>query len=215
MTTADCSTGRQRSDAMRRIITAASVLALCLALQPHAAGAQTVEGWLNIAAIGIADMPIVLMPIVRGEWAEDYIGENEAGLLDGIGRHPYDVYGMVIAGHVTLDGGRTGPFYWLSRLRRGDELSLTMAGRVFIYRVEKLERIRPTEVRSVYVRNGRTLTLLTCTEWDARSGSYARRLAVRANLIHSHPITGVAGVKLTDTDRVAPVAVQVRRVQQR
>lgn len=232
MTTADCSTGRLRSDAVWRSLVAASVLVLCLALRPHAAGAQTVEGWLTIAAIGVVEMPVVLMPIVRGEWAEDRIGGSEVGLLDGIGRHPHDVYGMVIAGHVTLEGGRPGPFYRLHRLRRGDRIALVMARQVFIYRVEGLERVRPSDVRAVYVRDGRALTLFTCIEWNARRRAYARRLIVRATLVQSRSMAAgacahhsrgrdhssgasedaaecrarVADAEITDKDKAAPAA---------
>ena len=60
--------------------------------------------------------------------------------------------------------------------------------RVYVYRVNGLQRVSPDDVRSIYVRSGDALTLVTCANWDAGTGRYTQRLLVRATLSYSRPI---------------------------
>lgn len=142
---------------------------------------------LTIPRLALFGAPIVPMPIVNGAWDENAIGAQEIGLLQTTGRWPEDVLAMVLAGHVTLEGERSGPFYGLGSLRAGDRISLqTQDGRLWRYRVTRQYLLRTGDVKALYRSDGRLLILLTCADWDEAAQAYAQRLIVEATLESSN-----------------------------
>ncbi len=179
---------KRRAVFTRRAALAAMLLCGASGLRWAASAGASLWMWLSVPRIAVRTLPVVLLPIVNGFWDESRIQTDEAGLLEGVGRYPGDTYGMVIAGHVTLEGNRIGPFYRLRELRAGDRVFVITRRDVFAYRVEASHLVEPEDVRAVYVRDGDALTLLTCARWDARAQRYAQRLLVRARLVQRRRI---------------------------
>ncbi len=138
---------------------------------------------LSIPSLGLFDVPVVVLPIQGGRWAEERLGVREVGLLETTGRWPGDTWAMVLAGHVTLEGEQRGPFYGLGSLRPGQALLLhTQDGRRWRYRVVGQRLLAAGAVRAIYQRDGRRLLLVTCAAWDDAQRRYTRRLVVEAAL---------------------------------
>lgn len=134
---------------------------------------------LDIPALNLLNMPVVPLPIVNGAWDEERLGVREIGLLQTTGRWPGDVLAMVLAAHVTLEGGVRGPFYGLAALRSNARVTVrTHDGRLWHYRVIGRRLLQPDDVKAIYHRDGRRLFLLTCATWSQRKQAYARRLLV-------------------------------------
>ncbi|RMG64901.1 MAG: class F sortase [Chloroflexi bacterium] len=138
---------------------------------------------LSIPALGLRDAPVVLLPIVNGAWDESRLGAREVGLLQTTGRWPGDALAMVLAAHVTLEGGAHGPFYGLAALPVGARVILqTRSGQVWRYRTVSHQLLQPSDVKAIYRRDGRRLFLLTCATWSQSKQAYVRRLLVEARL---------------------------------
>lgn len=136
---------------------------------------------LSIPALGRFDMPVVPLPIVHGAWDESRLGAREVGLLQTTGRWPGDAWAMVLAAHVTLEGGARGPFYGLAALPVGARVMLqARSGQVWRYRTVRHRLLQLSEVKAIYRRDGRRLFLLTCAAWSQSKRVYLRRLLVEA-----------------------------------
>ncbi len=134
---------------------------------------------LVIPALSRLNMPIVPLLIVNGVWDETRLGAHEVGLLQTTGRWPGDALAMVLAAHVTLEGGVRGPFYGLAALQTNARVMVqTYDGRLWRYRVIGRRLLRPGDVKAIYQRDGRRLFLLTCATWSQRKQAYAHRLLV-------------------------------------
>lgn len=155
---------------------------LALALwHPRESSPLAAPARLSIPALGRFDAPVVLLPIVNGAWDESRLGAREVGLLQTTGRWPGDAWAMVLAAHVTLEGGVRGPFYGLAALPAGARVALqTRSGQVWRYRTVSRRLLQPSDVKAIYQRDGRRLLLLTCAAWSQSKQAYAHRLLVEA-----------------------------------
>lgn len=141
---------------------------------------------LSVPRLRLQSAAVIPLPIVNGRWDEQRLGAHEVGLLHTTGRGPNDTLAMVLAGHVTLEGDRRGPFYGLGSLRPGDPVLLqTKDGRVWRYQVKQQFLLQPSDVKAIYKQDGRRLLLLTCATWDEVSQTYTQRLVVEAELVGS------------------------------
>ncbi|MCS6847703.1 MAG: class F sortase [Anaerolineae bacterium] len=138
---------------------------------------------LDIPALNLLNVPVVPLPIVNGAWDEARLGAREVGLLQTTGRWPGDALAMVLAAHVTLEGGLRGPFYGLAALRPNARVTLqTQDGRLWHYHIIGRRLLQPSDVKAIYHRDGRRLFLLTCATWNQRRQAYAHRLLVGATM---------------------------------
>ncbi|GIV85589.1 MAG: hypothetical protein KatS3mg052_2596 [Candidatus Roseilinea sp.] len=156
---------------------------LMLAWPGAGAVAPSPPAALSIPALGLRDAPVVALPIVNGAWDDSRLGAREVGLLQTTGRWPGDALAMVLAAHVTLEGGAHGPFYGLAALPVGARVILqTRSGQVWRYRTVSHQLLQPSDVKAIYRRDGRRLFLLTCATWSQSKQAYVRRLLVEARL---------------------------------
>ncbi len=155
---------------------------LALALwHPHESSRPNAPARLSIPALGCFDAPVVPLPIVNGAWDESRLGAREVGLLQTTGRWPGDAWAMVLAAHVTLEGGARGPFYGLAALPVGARVVLqARSGQMWRYRTVRRRLLQPSEVKAIYRRDGRRLFLLTCATWSQRRQAYVHRLLIEA-----------------------------------
>jgi sortase A len=96
--------------------------------------------------------------------------------------NPGEKGNVVLSGHVTLRRG-SGPFRYLERLQTGDTVTVYAGEQAYTYRVVDKRHVQPTDVSVTYPTIAPTLTLITCTNWDADDRTYTERVAVIAELV--------------------------------
>ncbi len=129
--------------------------------------------------------PIVSVPLLDGVWDVTDLG-GDVGLLASTGQHPGDDLAMVLAGHMTFADGRlleTGAFAELQYATYGTEILVEMGGETAVYQVSEIRRIAPDDVDALYLADGDSILLLTCTDWNDSTGLYANRLLIRASRV--------------------------------
>ncbi len=132
------------------------------------------------------DQEIVTVPIVKGEWKLDDLGD-QIGRLETTGRMPGDALAITIAGHVTTSAVHAGPFAELWRLRLGDAVIFRTGETDYVYQVYAKLSALPQATGLLYAQDGQRLMLITCGEWDYLNFDYARRLIVEAKLTDQYP----------------------------
>ncbi|MCS6911414.1 MAG: sortase, partial [Anaerolineales bacterium] len=135
---------------------------------------------LRIARLNV-DAPIVTIPIVNGQWDLTTLGAD-VGWLTTTGAFPGDKLAMALVGHITTERLTRGAFADLERIKPGDEIVYILGEVEYVYEVRRRSRIAPENVKALYMPDGQTLLLLTCTDWDAEGKRYANRLLVEAEL---------------------------------
>jgi LPXTG-site transpeptidase (sortase) family protein len=137
---------------------------------------------LHIPAFKI-NRPVVTVPLVDGAWDVAHLG-GDVGLLATAGQYPGDDLAMVFAGHMTFADGRllyTGAFAELQYATYGTEIVVQMeGGETAVYQVSEIRRIAPNDVDALYLADGDSILLLTCTDWNDSTNLYTNRLLIRA-----------------------------------
>lgn len=128
------------------------------------------------------DEAIVSVPITNGQWAVETLGQH-IGWLTTTGRWPGDAWALALVAHVNLSAAERGPFANLWRLRVADEVIYRVGDTEYVYAVREKVNVPPEEVKRLYVRDGKVLLLLTCTDWDYINQVYTQRLLVRAEFM--------------------------------
>ncbi len=134
-----------------------------------------------IPALGM-DAPVQLAPIVGETWDVSAL-EQSVGHLEGT-ISPGEAGNIVLAGHVTLaPDGRAGPFYRLGSLQPGDVVTVYRGGEAFLYQIDGLATVAPTDVQVAYPTRNARLTLITCQDYDGALSAYTKRLVVFGHLV--------------------------------
>jgi LPXTG-site transpeptidase (sortase) family protein len=135
---------------------------------------------VEVPALGI-NIPIVGIPLRNGGWNVAWLG-NQAGWLDG-SAFPSWNGNSVLTGHVVTSSGTPGPFVNLNKLKYGDQIIIHIGGQKYIYEVRTNSVVRPTDKTAFKHEDKAWLTLITCKDYDAKTGTYLNRTLVRAVLI--------------------------------
>lgn len=130
-------------------------------------GREEVIGYINIERIKV-EMPI-------------YHGTSESVLSNGVGH--FQGSSLPVGGintHSVLSTHRGLPssklFTDLDRIEIGDTFEITVLDRIYIYQVDQIKIVEPTEVGDLYIAEGKDYcTLVTCTPY----GINTHRLLVR------------------------------------
>ncbi|MAT99049.1 MAG: hypothetical protein CL608_18035 [Anaerolineaceae bacterium] len=141
----------------------------------------TQSAYLHIPALGVSQ-PIVDLPLENGRWDVSSLGEK-VGRLGSTGTFPGDTLAPVLAGHMTFPTSatlETGAFANLQYATYGTELIYERNGEETVYTVTEISRVAPEEVERLYLEDGNSILLVTCTDWDRNGRIYANRLLVRA-----------------------------------
>jgi LPXTG-site transpeptidase (sortase) family protein len=151
-----------------------------LASQPSELAYAATTFMLNIPKLGV-ELPIVGVPLVDGEWAVDWLGQ-QAGFLEGTA-FPTNPGNTVITSHVWNASNLAGPFARLSELQHGDRFSIDAYGYSYTYEVRTNRLVSPGSTSVLAHQDYDWVTLLTCDSFHEGSGSYLYRRAVQAVLI--------------------------------
>jgi LPXTG-site transpeptidase (sortase) family protein len=135
---------------------------------------------LDIPALGV-NIPVVGVPFRRGGWNVSWLGE-QAGWLEG-SAFPSWNGNSVLTGHVYLASGLPGPFVRLSSLKYGDNIVIHAYGQKYIFAVQSNTIADANDSTVMRHEDKPWLTLVTCKDYDAQTGTYKKRVVVRAVLV--------------------------------
>ena len=138
---------------------------------------------LIIPALGLEEK-IYPLPLKDGLWDVASLGDR-VGRLEGAGQHPNDTLALVLTAHVSLPPSARGPFADLWTIKTAAEVIYRWGGKDYVYAVSDSTSIQPQEVEKLYVNDGQSLLLVTCTDWDYVKETYQSRLLVRAILVET------------------------------
>ena len=140
---------------------------------------EVTSGTLIIPALNLEE-PIIRVLVVNGYW--DVSGLNtQVGHLQTTGERPGDGLAMTFVGHTSWPG--SGPFADLIQLRHGEQIIYRWNGYDYIYQIDRMMHVLPTQVGTLYEENGEAIVLATCSGWNPDTSQYDTRLITRATLI--------------------------------
>lgn len=142
------------------------------------------SGVLIVPSLGLEE-PIMRILVRDGSWDISKLNAS-VGHLQTTGEHPGDDLAMTFVGHTTIPP-RTGPFAYLYQLSHGDRIIYRWNGMDYIYEVNQIMEVVPTQVGTLYENNGEMMMLVTCAGWNGETGTYDTRLVTRAILVDKQP----------------------------
>lgn len=102
-------------------------------------------------------------PVIEGGMGSAYSNLNKGAWRLPISSQPDAGGNTVIAGHRFSYTGPHGVFYYLDKLKVGDEIGLRWQGKMHHYRVTSTDTVPATQVSVQAPTNDERLTLYTCT----------------------------------------------------
>ncbi len=141
--------------------------------------------WLEIPRLGVM-APIVGVPTDTPDavtWLYDQVGYLQSTTFPTWKGH------TVLTAHNYLPTGAPGPFAALNQLRWGDIVRIHFGGQVYEYEVRRAAVVASDAVWVFKAPSSRGtwLTLITCRNFDERTGEYRFRVAVQAVLMRVYP----------------------------
>lgn len=133
---------------------------------------------LQIPHMGLA-ANIVDVPLHHGTWdtasLDYYIGQLHLPETD-------QAYAPIYAAHTSLTKGVPGPFYNLSQLPIGSELSLTVNGTTATYILQNAQVVPANQIEAMLIPDPTALVLVTCSGWDTNTEIFQDRIVAHAVL---------------------------------
>jgi LPXTG-site transpeptidase (sortase) family protein len=108
--------------------------------------------------------------------------QDQVGWLNGTA-YPTWKGNSVITAHVVNADGKPGVFYGLKYLGVGEYVFVYNSGYRYTYKVVSNEFVQPDDMTVLRHEEKSYLTLVTCDSFDEKTGTYLRRVAVRALLV--------------------------------
>lgn len=133
------------------------------------------------------DAPLVEAPLEDLTWNVFTLGDS-VGHLEGTGV-PGGYGNAVLAGHIRHGDGY-GPFANLDHLQPGDVIYAQGDGVRYVYEVTGAEQVEARAMETVQASFGRSLTLVTCANWDNEARTYTERFVVTARFVRAEAISG-------------------------
>ncbi len=127
--------------------------------------------------------PVVGVALQDGAWDVEWL-TNQIGWLQKTA-FPGFQGNSVLTGHVTTEYGVDGPFAQLYRMNNGDKVFVHAFGQMYIYEVRSVKKTTAEDISVFKHEEKPWLTLITCADYDAATGTYKSRLIVRAVLVGS------------------------------
>ena len=125
--------------------------------------------------------PIVGVEKMKGNWDVSWL-QNQVGWLNGTA-YPTWRGNSLLTGHVVGADGKPSIFSKLKALGVGEYIFVNNAGYRYTYKVLSNTFVQPND-KSVLKHDEKSyLTLITCDSYDEITGTYLRRVVVRALLV--------------------------------
>jgi LPXTG-site transpeptidase (sortase) family protein len=127
---------------------------------------------VNSAIVGVEKM--------KGKWDVSWL-QNQVGWLNG-SAYPTWRGNSLLTGHVVGADGNPGVFSKLKALGVGEYIFVNNSGYRYTYKVISNALVRPYDKRVMKHEEKSYLTLITCDSYNEKTGTYLRRVVVRALL---------------------------------
>ncbi len=140
-------------------------------------GQMTIE----IPTLGVK-FPIVGAKINNKTWDLTWLKDSVA-YLEG-SAYPTTAGNTVLTAHVQDANKNLGPFSDIKGMTVGQNIYIHVNGQTYVYQVQESRTISPTSITSVFKHQEDSwITLVTCEDFNAKTGLYTSRRMVRAVLI--------------------------------
>jgi LPXTG-site transpeptidase (sortase) family protein len=136
---------------------------------------------LLIPSIGLVET-VLTIPVVNGNWDVSQL-DTHIGWLSTTGSRPGDALAMAFIGHYTISAARKGALADLWHTQLDDQVIYESGGVDYVYAIKSMQTVGPSEVKKLYVNDGRQILLVTCANWDYLEFRYTNRLIVQAELV--------------------------------
>jgi LPXTG-site transpeptidase (sortase) family protein len=117
----------------------------------------------------------------NGSWDVSWL-RDQAGWLNGTA-YPTWKGNSVLTAHVVNADGKPGVFSGLKALGVGEYVFVYNSGYRYTYKVVSNDYVQPNDASVMKHEEKSYLTLITCDTYDEKTGTYLRRVAVRAVLV--------------------------------
>ena len=132
-------------------------------------------------------MPIVGVDFNGSTWDVTWLGRN-AGYLEG-SAYPTWKGNTILTGHATDPNGKDGPFAFINELQPGQKIYIRNNGFTYVYEVRQSSVILPTNIKTLFQHEDDSwLSLVTCENFNDKTGKFTNRRLVRAVLISILPM---------------------------
>jgi LPXTG-site transpeptidase (sortase) family protein len=136
---------------------------------------------IEIPTLGI-NFPIVGVMLNKDKWDLTWL-QNSVGYLEG-SAYPGYSGNTVLTAHVTDANNNLGPFSDIKGMHLGDKILIHAYGQIFVYEVQENTKILPSNISTVFKHEDYNwVTLVTCENYNAKTGLYTYRRMVRAILV--------------------------------
>ncbi|MBE0671206.1 MAG: sortase [Anaerolineales bacterium] len=144
-------------------------------------GQMTIE----IPTLGIK-FPIVGASITNKTWDLTWL-KNSVAYLEG-SAYPTTAGNTVLTAHVQDANKNLGPFSDIKGLEAGQYIYIHVNGQTYVYQVQENQKVLPTSISKIFKHEEDSwITLVTCEDYNAKTGLYSSRRMVRAVLISVIP----------------------------
>ncbi len=124
---------------------------------------------------------IVGVQLKNGNWDISWL-QDQAGWLNGTA-YPTWTGNSVLTAHAVNANGKPGVFSSLKYLNSGEYIFVYSLGYRYTYKVVSNGFVQPDDITVLKHEDKAYLTLITCDTYDEKTGTYIRRVAVRAVLV--------------------------------
>ncbi len=136
---------------------------------------------IEIPTLGIK-FPIVGAPIKDKTWDLTWLKDSVA-YLEG-SAYPTTAGNTVVTAHVQDANKNLGPFSDIKGLQLGQKIYIHVNGQTYVYQVQESRKISPNSINAMFKHEEDSwITLVTCEDFNAKTGLYSTRRLVRAVLI--------------------------------
>ena len=140
---------------------------------------------IEIPTLGI-NFPIVGAAITKNGWDLTWL-QNNVAYLEG-SAYPTLEGNTVLMAHATDANNNLGPFSDIKGMQSGQKIYLHSNGQSYIYQVQENKKILPSDISTAFKHEEYSwITLVTCEDYNAKTGVYDYRRMVRATLVSVIP----------------------------
>lgn len=136
---------------------------------------------IEIPTLGVK-FPIVGASIKNKTWDLTWLKDSVA-YLEG-SAYPTTAGNTVLTAHVQDANKNVGPFSDIKGMTVGQNIYIHVNGQVYVYQVQENSKVTSTSITSMFKHEEDSwITLVTCEDFNAKTGLYSSRRMVRAVLI--------------------------------
>lgn len=128
---------------------------------------------------------IVGVELKNQKWDVSWL-QNQVGWLNGTA-YPTWKGNSVLTAHVVGADGKPSVFSGLKALGVGEYIFVHNSGYRYTYKVVSNAYVQPNDASVMKHEEKSYLTLITCDSYDEKTGTYLRRVVVRAELVDVRP----------------------------